>query len=309
MMKKTNPNRIARMIGALALVSGLFVASAVAAGPGTVNMTVTAVGKKDTSPPLVTKDDVQLFLNKERTQIADCKHGEKLYLAVLIDDSLDSGIASQWSDLKAFLVGQPNTTYISVAYARNGAAMLAQDFTNDHELAAKALRLPLGSGGAFSSPYLALLDLMKRWPSSPDRRSILLFSSGIDYFRGGFETRSPDLDSTISRAQKQNINIWTIYAPDAGHRARGFFLISRAQSNLSQLSDETGAESYYLGTSAPVTLRPYFDEISTHLSNQYLLTFKAGGGAKGRFERARVVTELPHVEFLAASQAFLPAVK
>jgi hypothetical protein len=309
MIKKTRPSRIARMIGALALISGLFVASAMAAGPGAVNLTVTAVGKKDTSPPLITKDDVQFFLNKERTQVADWKHGGKLYLAILIDDSLDSGIASQWSDLKAFFAGQPDTTYISVAYARNGTAMLAQDFTNDHELAAKALRLPLGGGSAFSSPYLALLDLMKRWPSSAERRSILLISSGIDYFRGNSWTTSPDLDSTVSRAQKQNINIWTIYAPDAGHRGRGFFRTFRAQSNLSQLSDETGAESYYLGTGAPVTLKPYFDELSTHLSNQYLLTFNASGGAKGRFERARVATELPYVEFLAASQAFLPAAK
>jgi hypothetical protein len=299
------------MIGALTLVSGFFVANAVAAEPGTVTMTITAVGKKNTSPPIVTKDNVQLFLNKERTQVADWKHGERLYLAVLIDDSLDSDIANQWSDLKAFFASQPDTTYISVAYARNGTAMLAQDFTNNHELAAKALRLPIGGGSAFSSPYLALLDLMKRLPSSADRRSILLISSGIDYFRGDFGTRSPDLDSTISRAQKQNINIWTIYAPDAGHRARGFFLTFRAQANLSQLSDETGAESFYLGTAAPVTLKPYFDELSTHLSNQYLLTFKAsGGGAQGRFERLRVVaTELPSVEFLAAPQAFLPAVK
>src|SRR5712692_6898024 len=310
MTKKRNPSRLALMIGTLALVFGSFVANATAAGPETVNLTVTAVGKKNTSPPIVTKDDVQFFLNKERTQVADWKHGEKLYLAVLIDDSLDSDIANQWNDLKAFFAGQPDTTYISVAYARNGTAMLTQDFTNDHELAAKALRIPLGGGGAFSSPYLALLDLMKRWPSSADRRSILLFSSGIDYFRGDFDFRSPDLDSTISRAQKQNINIWTIYAPDAGHRARGFFLAFRAQSNLGQLSDETGAESYYLGTAAPVTLKPYFDELSMHLSNQYLLTFKAGGGAKGRFERIRVVpAELPSVEFLAAPQAFLPAVK
>ena len=310
MMKKANPSGLALMIGALTLVSGFFVSNAVAAEPGTVIMTVTAVGKKNTSPPIVTKDNVQLFLNKERSQIADWKHGEKLYLAVLIDDSLDSDIANQWNDLKAFFAGQPDTTYIAVAYARNGTAMLAQDFTNDHELAAKALRLPLGGGGAFSSPYLALLDLMKRLPPSADRRSILLISSGIDYFRGDFGTRSPDLDSTISRAQKQNINVWTIYAPDAGHRARGFFLTFRAQSSLSQLSDETGAESYYLGTGAPVTLKPYFDELSMHLSNQYLLTFKASGGAKGRFERVRVVaTELPSVEFLAAPQAFLPAAK
>jgi len=309
MIKNIKPSRLAVMIMALVMVSGSFVANAMAAGPGTVTLTVTAVGKKDTSPPIVTKDDVQLFLNKERTQVADWKHGEKLYLAVLIDDSLDSSIANQWGDLKAFFAGQPDTTYISVAYARNGTAMLAQDFTNDHELAAKALRLPLGGGGAFSSPYLALLDLMKRWPSSPDRRSILLFSSGIDYFRGDFWIKPTDLDSTVSRAQKQNINIWTIYAPDAGHRARGFFLTSRAQSYLSELSDETGAESYYLGTGAPVTFKPYFDELSLHLSNQYLLTFKASGGAKGRFQRVKVATELPHVEFLAASQAFLPPVQ
>ena len=309
MIKNIKPSRLAVMIVALVMVSGLFVANAMAVGPGTVTMTVTAVGKKDTSPPIVTKDDIQLYLNKERTQVADWKHAEKLYLAVLIDDSLDSVIASQWGDLKAFFLGQPDTTYISVAYTRNGAAMFVQDFTNDHELAAKALRLPLGSGGAFSSPYLALLDLMKRWPSSADRRAILLFSSGIDYFRGDFWTRPVDLDSTVSRAQKQNINIWTIYAPDAGHRARGFFLISRAQSYLSQLSDETGAESYYLGTGEPVTFKPYFDELALHLSNQYLLTFKASGGAKGRFQRVKVHTELPHVEFLAAPQAFLPPVQ
>ena len=309
MIKKIKSSRIAGMIGAFVLVSGLFVRNVSAAAPGTVTMTITAVGKKDTSPPLVTKDDVQLYLNKERSQIADWKHGGKLYLAVLIDDSLDASIANQWNDLKAFLTSQPDTTYVSVSYARNGTAMLVQDFTNDHELAAKALRIPLGGGGAFSSPYLTLLDLMKRWPASADRRSILLISSGIDYFRGGFDFRSPDLDSAIGRAQKQNINVWTIYAPDAGHRGRGFFIANRAQSNLSQLSDETGAESFYLGTTAPVTLKPYFDELSTHLSNQYLLAFKASGGAKGRFERVRVATELPYVEFLVASQAFLPAAK
>jgi hypothetical protein len=309
MREKPNLSRIALMLAAFALVLGLLAASAVAAGPGTVTMTVTAVGKKDTNPPAITKDDVQFYLNKERTQVANWTRGEKLYLAVLIDDSLDSGVASQWNDLKAFFAEQPATTYISVAYARNGTAMLAQDFTNDHQLAAKALRIPLGTGGAFSSPYLAVLDLMKRWPSSGDRRSILLISSGIDYFRGGFSFTSPDLNPAMERAQKQNINVWSIYAPDSGHRSRGFFRISRAQSNLSQLSDETGGESYSLGTGAPVTFKPYLDEIGVHLSNQYLLTFNGSGGKKGRFERVHVTTELANVEFITPSQAFLPAVQ
>lgn len=307
MRKRTRIGTVTVLAGAMIFAMASIASSAAAAGPGSVTMTVTAVGKKDNGIPAVGKEDVQFFLNKERTQIADWRRGEKLYLAVLIDDSLDSDVANQWADLKEFFNAQPPTTYVSVSYSRNGAAMLAQDFTNDHALAAKALRLPIG-GGAFSSPYLALLDLMKRWPASADRRSILLISSGIDYFRGNFPT-SPDLATTFEHAQKQNINIWSIYAPDVGHRSRRFFLLTRAQSDLSQLAEETGAESFYLGTDAPVTFKPFLDELATHLSHQYLLTFKGSGGAKGQFERTRVTTELPNLEFFAASQVFLPSSK
>jgi len=286
---------------------GLMASSLDAAGPNAVTMTVTAVGKKNTAPPSIAKEDVQLYQGKERLQVADWKRGETLYLAVLIDDSLDSSVASQFGDLKAFIMAQPSTTSIAVFYGRNGVAMLGQDFTNDHALAAKALRMPIGGQGAFSSPYLTLLDLMKRWPATGDRRSILLVSSGIDYFRGNWGLMSPDLQSTIERAQKENINIWTIYSPDAGHQGRGFFRVSNAQANLSQLSDETGAESYYLGFGVPVTFKPYLDEIQLHLNNQYLLSFESSGGKKGRFERMRVVTEVPSVEFLTPSEVYLPA--
>jgi hypothetical protein len=247
-----------------------------------------------------------LYSGKERLQVADWRRGETLFLAVLIDDSLDQNIASQWNDLREFFMAQPPSTYIGVFYGRNGTAMIAQDFTKDHELAGKALRIPLGGFGAFSSPYLSLQDLIKRLPGEGQRRSIVVFSSGIDYFRGNFGPTSPDLDSTIESAQKNNVNVWSLYAPDSGHSGRGFFRASRAQSELSQLSEETGAESYYLGTGEPVTFRSYFDEITVHLNNQYLLSFEGSGGKKGRFERARVTSELPGVEFMNASLVYLP---
>jgi VWFA-related protein len=279
--------------------------------PGAVTVTVTAVGKKDAASRAVKKDDVQPYQGKERKQVADWRRGETLFLAVLIDDSLRSSIANQWTDLRVFLMAQPPTTYIAVAYARNGTAMVAQDFTEDHALAAKALRLPLGSGGAFTSPYLALQDWMKRWPESRERKSILLFSSGINYFRGGSGIADLDLDSTIERAQKENINIWTIYARDAGGGGgRSSFRTFNAQSNLTRLSEETGARSYYLGFGEPVNLKPYFDEIQMHLNNQYLLTFDGGDGGgkrKGRFDRFHVATELPNTKFLTPSAVFLPA--
>jgi VWFA-related protein len=277
--------------------------------PSAVTVTVTAAGKKGAPARAVKKDDVQPYQGKERKQVADWRRGETLFLAVLIDDSLSSSIANQWNDLRAFVMAQPPTTYIAVAYARNGTAMVAQDFTQDHALAAKALRLPLGSGGAFASPYLALQDWMKRWPESQERKSILLFSSGINYFRGGSGIADPDLDSTIEHAQEENINIWTIYARDAGSR-RSSIRTFNAQSNLERLSEETGAKSYYLGFGEPINLKPYFDEIQMHLNNQYLLTFDSGNGGakrKGRFDRFHVTTELPNTKFLTPSAVFLPA--
>jgi hypothetical protein len=277
------------------------------AEPGMVTMTVTAVAKKEATPPPVAKNDVELYQGKERLQVADWRKGETLLLAVVIDDSLSNNIASQWNDLKGFMMSQPPTTLIGVFYGRNGTVAVGQDFTADHALAAKALRIPFGGFGAFSSPYLELQDMIKRWPDNNERKSIILISSGIDYFRGNFGPTSPDLDPTIDNAQKSNVNIWTIYAPDAGHRTRGFFNVFNAQSSLSQLSNETGAESYYLGFGEPVTLKPYFDEISVHLANQYLLTFAApNGGKKGKFERVRVATELPNVELMSPSEVFIP---
>jgi VWFA-related protein len=277
--------------------------------PSAVVMTVTATAKKDAQPPALSKNDVELYQRKERVQIADFKRGETLYLAVLIDDSLRSDIANQWSDLRAFLMAQPQTTYVAVAYARNGVAMVAQDFTTDHALAAKALRLPLGNIGAGTSPYLSVQDWIKRWPVSGQRSSIILFSSGIDYFRGGPATLDPDLDTTIARAQKRNINVWTIYALDAGRVGRGSFRAFNWQSNLDRLSQQTGAESYSLGLGAPVDLKPYFDRIQMNLNNQYLLAFVGDGGQKGKYESVKVTSEVRKVGFLTPSEVFLPAAR
>jgi hypothetical protein len=309
MSRNMRSGGVAALLATLVLGFSLVSSPAKISAQGSVTLTVTAVGKKDMQPPEVKRDDAQLFKNKERLQISDWRRSDTLYLGILIDDSLESNIANQWDDLRAFIMAQPDSTLVAVAYARNGTAMVAQDFTKDHALAAKALRIPLGNSGAFSSPYLTLLDWLKRWPDSNERKSIMFFSSGVDYFRGSFGVIDPDLDSVVQRAQKQNTNIWTIYAPDAGHLGRRSFRAFNAQSNLSQLSDQTGAESYYLGLGAPVTLKPYFDEIRAHLDNQYLASFNASAGKKGNFQRIRVTSELANVEFMHPSEVFVPPAK
>jgi hypothetical protein len=298
--------RLGVFLGAFLISTTSSDAQTKSSASGSVTFTVTAVGKKEGAPPIA-KDDVQLSVAKERKQIGDWKKGEQLFLAILIDNAIDTGAGAQWEYLREFIMGQPSTTHIAVGYLLNNSAQIAQDFTQNHELAAKALRLPMGSGAIGSSPYLATIDLLKRWPNSGPRRSILLITSGIDYFRGpSFGPIYPDLDPLIQRAERQNTNIWPIYYPSAGHRGRAFSLVNTAQINLDKLSQETGAESYFLGSGTPVTIKPYLDEIATHLSNQYLLTFAGSGGSKGKFQTVKVKTELPDVEFFAPAAVFLP---
>src|ERR1051326_5820046 len=147
------------LLGA-ALFTASFVLAAETPAPavsGKSTITITAIGKKDSAPPPIKKDDVQLTVNKERKQVADWSKSDSLGLAILIDDSLDTSAASQWNELRDFIMAQPPNTAVAIAYASNSSAMVAQDFTTDHALAAKALRIPRGNLGASSSPYLAVM--------------------------------------------------------------------------------------------------------------------------------------------------------
>jgi len=304
------PFRSAVFLGAL-LVSTMLFSSAVSAetksASGNVTFTVTAVGKKDTDVSNIGKDDVLLYQGRDRKQIADWRKGDSLFLAILIDDSLDTSFGGQLDYLKEFIMSQPPATSILVGYISNNGTRVAQDFTSDHNLAAKALRLPIGIGALGSSPYLGAMDLLKRWPKTGPRRSLVLVTSGLDFFRGsGTGAFYPDLDSLISRAERQNTNVWTVYFPSASHRGRSFYAGTYAQNNLEKLSQDSGAESYYLGTGTPVSVKPYLEEITGHLNNQYLLTFGATGGAKGKYQSMKVKTELKDVEFFTPASVFVP---
>jgi hypothetical protein len=305
-----NPKTLSHLGAFLATLLLLTTATAHAqtkgTGSSTATFTVTAVGKKQEAPP-ISKDDVQLFQTKERKPINDWKKGEELYLAIVIDDSIDTTAGSQWDYLKQFIMSQPPSTSIALGYIRDNTVNIAQDFTPNHELVTKAIRLPIGGGALGSSPYLAMIDLLKRWPQTGPRRSILLISSGIDYFRGGgFGPIYPDVDPLIERAERQNTNIWSIYYPSSGHRGRSLFRVNNAQINLDKVAQSTGAESFFLAFGEPVTIQPYLQELSDHLNNQYLLTFAGSGGNKGKFENMKVKTELPGVEFMTPASVFIP---
>jgi hypothetical protein len=200
-----------------------------------------------------------------------------------------------------------------VGYMSNATVQIVQNFTADHDQAAKALRLPLQNAGAFGSPYLSVIDLMKRWPTHPNRREIVMVTDGIDRARRNVGTRmptiNPDVDTASDVAQRTGTIIYTIYSPGIGHWHRNFWRANNGQIGISKLSEETGGESYYLGVQSPVSFKPYLDDVQKMINNQYILGFLAKPKNKAGLQGVQISTEVAGVDFSAADSVWVPAAK
>ncbi len=276
-----------------------------------VSMIVSVEAKHGKEVPSISREDVVVFQEGDRVQVkawvslqAD-PAGVELF--VLIDDSTDTTLGLQFDDLHKFITSQPDTTKIAVGYIRNGTVNVIQNLTSDHALAAKALRLPLGSGAGTASPYTAIADMIKHWPESTAGREVLLISSGVDALQPG--PSDSYLDQAIDQAQRTGVQIYSTYGSPAGHPSHSFWRLNWGQSNLSRLADETGGEAYFQGFEMPISYAPYLEQFTDRLKHQYRLTFLARLGKKAGYQRIRLETEVPNAELVAAGRAYIPAEK
>jgi hypothetical protein len=284
--------------------------SASATGPA-ANLVVTVEARHGSNIPDVTRDDVMVYEGRDRDRVAGWLplQGDHagLEFFIMLDDSSNVTLGSQLEDIRQFINAQPPTTKIGVAYMANGIAQVVQNLTSDHALTAKALRLPFGNPGASASPYFSLGDLIKRWPAGDERREVLMITDGIDRYWGS----GPDnayVDTVIEQAQRAGVIVYSIYTPGVGHYGHSYWRTYWGQNYLSQLSDETGGESYYLtGPAPPVSFAPYMEDITRKLNHQYLLTFMAKPQKKAGMQRVKVQTEVPNAELVSADRVYVPA--
>ena len=275
-----------------------------------VHMVVTAEARHGNDVPVIQREDVMVYQGRDRVKTADWLplQGEHaaLELFILLDDASGTSLGSQLEDIRRFISAQPATTRIGIGYMRNGTVDMVQNLTEDHTAAAKSLRLPIGVAGVNASPYFSVTDLIKRWPEAPVRREILLISDGIDRYGPGGAS-DPYVDQAVEQAQRAGIVIFSIYTPGEGHFGHTFWRINWGQNYLSQLSDQTGGESFYLGLQAPVSFTPYLDDLSRRLLRQYLLTFLAKPVKKAGMQGVKLRTEVSNVELVGADQVYVPA--
>jgi hypothetical protein len=284
---------------ALACAASLVFAGQDGNTPGVpVSMVVTLEAKHGKTIPPIEPQDITVSQGRSDKRPITAltpagQNGRGMQLLLLIDDSARESLGTEISTLKQFVNSLPSTTEVAIGYMRNGTNQMVSNFTRDHAAAANSIRLPFGIGGADVSPYDSLSDAIKSWPNaSAERKIVIMISSGIESLGGGFTPDNPYVNRGIEDAQKAGVVVYTIYNPSAGHYGHSFWRTNWGQNFMSQLSDETGGESYMIGFGSPVSFQPFLQQITEQLQHQYILTFNAKPENKSGLQPVKVsVTE------------------
>ncbi len=229
-----------------------------------------------------------------------------MQLVVLLDDStLSSSLGTQLPELKTFLQSLPASTVVAVGYMRNGTFAATQAFTADHRKAADALRLPESVPGQNGSPYFALSDLVKHWPSKQpaDRRAVLMLTDGVDRYYGAASIDDPYVDAAIRDSLKEGVLVYSIYLRGAGLYGRSDWVINFGQSRLDEVSQSTGGHAYFQNFSDPVSITPFLNDFQDRLDSQYRVTIQALN-EKG-IQPVKLRTELPNLKIEGPTRIYV----
>jgi VWFA-related protein len=294
------------------IVGGVSVAQNTGAPGVPVSVIITAEPAHGKAIPNLSKEDIAVLQGKDKRPVSELtplgQQNEPMQLLMLISDSARGSFGTEINTLRQFVNTLPASTEIGIGYMRNGTNQMASGFTRDHASAANAIRLTAGGGGADVSPYDSLSEAIKNWPkTAASRREVIMISSGVEGLGGGFTSDNPFVDRAISDAQKAGVVVYTIYTPGLGHAGHGYWRSTWGQNFLSQLSDETGGESYMIGFGAPVSFQPFLQAIAENLKHQYRLTFEAKPEKKAGLQPFRVQVIEKNASLAAPDRVFVKA--
>ena len=193
-------------------------------------------------------------------------------IAILVQDDLVSRVGNELGVTREFIRALPAGSRVMIGYITSGSLQVRQPFTGDLEKASRALRMPIGSTSASAyNPYVEVVEALKQFDSQKGPNALLLISDGLDV-SGGFDSSAAghtiDIDRAIREANRRNVAVYSFYAPSVGLTSRSSRAVSYGQSSLNRLSQETGGEAFFQGSSF-VTFDSYFDRLRRTLNEQY----------------------------------------
>jgi hypothetical protein len=202
--------------------------------------------------------------------------GEALNLAILIQDDLDSQVSNELGVTRDFIRSLPSGSRVMVGYITTGTLQVRQPFTADLDQAARSLRRPLSSDAASPyNPYVEVIEALRAFKGLKGQNAVLLISDGLDTSRG-FDVSSSgntiDLLRAIEHANKQNVMVFTFYAPSVGLTSRSRVAASYGQNSLNRLAHDTGGKAFFQGSTGFVTFDSYFKRLKQTLTEREIFT-------------------------------------
>jgi hypothetical protein len=277
------PKRWTSRVVVFAIACGMFPSSSVtlAQEAVTVHAVVTASTRLSEGVLTVPRKSITVDLGRKPQEVFGWTplRGPRagLQLALLIDNSPNSSLSPQLNDIENFIKALPASTQVAVGYMQNGRGTIAQSFTGNHESAASAVWAPMSMTGATTNRYRCLSDLVKRWPSGNQdlRHEVIMITDDVDPYSGwaSYCADDPNVQATISDAQKSNVVVYSIIVTRAGLMDLRSHPEKAGQNYLAQVANATGGKAYSLRLGYPVTLAAFLFDILRKLDNQYELSF------------------------------------
>jgi VWFA-related protein len=260
-------------------------------------VTVTIKEKTKDAASELRKDDFLVSEDGHQQEVVSVQSASSettpLNLAIVIQEGV-AQINNELPALKKFITGLPAGSQVMDVYLQGNFVKIAQPFTPDLNQAAANIHIVNSpSLDVSSSPYIDLMDVMKKFNKQTGRNEILLISNGYDALYDEISTAyNPFLQRAIKFAQQENITIFTIYAN--GPLPCGTHL---AQGNLYALSNETGGYAFFndggfVSFDAPLT------ELNNMLNHQYIISYKSN--ADKAFHKIEVKTDFSNIEIETA---------
>lgn len=300
-------HKIDKFVG-IALLFPLFTSAQATPPAGAPAQIIVTVGHLyGQEPPFLTRDDLivtEVIDPLPITALVPLR-GDRaaLELFLLIDHCSDCEPGTKIDELRRFILAQPATTAVGVAYIDEGRLRIVENPTDDHERAVKALSAPAGS--KHSNPFGALTELIQGWRQASPRRAVLMISNGVD--AASDVGPDPAAEAAIAAAQRDGVNVYAIYHPSADYLSGDFTKLYAGQIQLAHVSMETGGEAYYWNFGPLPSLAPYLSDLATHLANQYLLEFLATPGAgAGALQDVTIKSKIPNVDLIVPYKTWVP---
>jgi hypothetical protein len=228
-------------------------------------------------------------------------------LVLLIDGSARMSLGAQLGDIRNFVKEMPAHTKMAIAYMTYGRAVMATPLSSNPQEVLRGLHLPDDFRYGNASPYFCLSSLAKRWPSQDRtaRRVVVMITDGVDEYETRYDPEDPYVLSAIHDSIRAGLIVYAIYWRNRGFGGFGSYQSYDGQNLLSEVTEATGGENFWIGSGDPVALEPFFKKLKMDLNNQYELSFSAPHKGKPEIESLHLKMSVPSAKVLVPQEVYV----